>query len=613
MIQFPTDHSVFGEGSVFPYRIQFDPTLARHMTRVAESDLFVRVVTEPALTSAMLLTRLVARSEAVAGYPLELARESREEKVWETLVPIADQTFDYSFALQNQAGEGVYFTPAGVSNAVERIDRWHHEPLEIFATPSWADGALIYQIFPDRFSNADPSINPENTDPWGSDPHHLRYQGGDLQGITQKVPYLAELGVDLVYLNPIFVAPSNHRYDVIDYYEVDPALGGNPALGQLVDELHRHEIRIMLDASFNHVHPRFFAFADLIQNGPDSEYADWFVVNEWPLRFGYRPHVANDAKTRERLDWWADHYQDSTGIPMEYLDDEGRPWQASYDSWYGLPHMPRVNLADPGARAYMLDVAKYWVTEFGIDGWRMDVARYVDPDFWNDFRRTVKTAAPETLLLSEVMGDAGDWLNGRRFDGTMDYTFRQLCLDYFAHDVIDSARFWDGLVRLHAMYAPQVSAVNQHLLDSHDTSRFRSDAKGNADRLVLAMAFQMTYPGASGLFYGGELGLEGENDPGSRIAMPWGEPVFGEEPAVSIKKLLQLRATQPDLRTGSFAMGGADDSGLWYTRGGFGVAINRTSETNHYPMAGKVVWGSGTSENDKTVVPPMSGAVVRLI
>lgn len=608
MIRFATDHSVFGEGSVFPYRIEFNPTLASHWTRLSENELFIRVVAEPAISSVMLVTR----TEEVTGYPLGLARESGDQNVWEATLELATETFDFSLACQNQAGEGVYITPAGVSNAVERIDRWHHEPLEIFSTPGWAQGALIYQIFPDRFANADPALNPVNTDPWGSDPHHLNYQGGDLAGIAERVPYLAGLGVDLIYLNPIFEAPSNHRYDVIDYYQVDRALGGNAALGHLIEELHRHDMKIMLDASFNHVHPRFFAFADLLENGPDSEYVDWFVINEWPLRFGYRPHAADGKKAKERLDWWAEHYQDSTGIPMEYLQDEGSPWQATYDSWYGLPHMPRVNLADPGARQYMLDVGSFWVNEFGVDGWRMDVARYVDPDFWNDFRITMKRGNHDVLLLSEIMGDAGDWLNGRRFDGTMDYTFRQLCLDFFAHGIIDAGRFWEGIVRLHSMYPPQVSAVNQHLLDSHDTARFRSEAKGEAERLLLAMAFQLTSPGAAGVFYGGELGLEGENDPGSRVAMPWGDSVFDEEPATTIKALLELRATNADLRKGEFVMGGTTQDGIWYRRGQFGVAINRSDEIETFPLVGRPVWGEGEPTTTGTQVAPMSATIIEL-
>ncbi len=606
MIEFPTDHSVFGEGSIFPYRVAFDPRQAAHWCRVSEDDQHVRVVTEPAITSAMV----VARDEKVRGYPLTATLRATDQTVWEARLPIADQTFEFSLALQNERGDGVYVTPAGISNAVERLDRWQHSPQPIFATPEWAKGALIYQIFPDRFANADPSLNPVETDSWGSNPHHLNFQGGDLAGITSKIPYLKDLGVELVYLNPIFEAPSNHRYDAIDYYSVDPALGGNGAFGHFVEELHRQGMRVMLDASFNHVHPRFFAFADLVENGPDSRYVDWFVINEWPLRFGYRPHAADAGAARKRLEWWAEHYQDSTGLPMELLSDEGRPWQTSYEAWYGLPHMPRVNLADGEARQYMLDVATHWVREYGIDGWRMDVARYVDPDFWNDFRTAVKSTNPDTLLLSEIMGDAGDWLNGRRFDGTMDYTFRQLCVDYFARDAIDTARFRDGLVRLHSMYAPAVSEVNQHLLDSHDTARFRTEAAGDARRLVLATAFQLTYPGSPGMFYGGELGLEGENDPASRVAMPWGEDLFDHHPAVDLRSLMRLRASIPDLRAGEFRMGGVSDEGLWYHRGQHTIALNRSEQLATFPIGGTVLWGEAIESGATMEIPPMRAAIV---
>ncbi len=214
---------------------------------------------------------VVKRNDEYLGFPLRVIATTDRFVFWEAVVELLPGD-EVSLAFRNPSGKAVYLVPDGISNAVERLDRWTVPDLDPMDIPAWSQGAVIYQIFPDRFANGDPTNDPPDTDPWGSPPHSRRFQGGDLVGITQRLDYLNDLGVDLIYLNPIFTSPSNHRYDAIDYTQVDPSLGGNEALIELVKAAHDRGIKVILDASFNHCHPGFFAFQDLIHRGLESPY-----------------------------------------------------------------------------------------------------------------------------------------------------------------------------------------------------------------------------------------------------------------------------------------------------------------------------------------------------
>ena len=169
--------------------------------------------------------------------------------------------------------------------------------------PDWVYGGVMYQIFPDRFSNGNKDLDREEVVEWGSKPHRLEHQGGDLYGVINNLEYIQKLGVNIVYLNPIFLSSSIHRYDTWDHKKVDPALGGDEALKELVSKVHERGMKIVLDASLNHVHPKNFAFQDVIKNGKDSKYAEWFTVYDYPVRLKYRPH--NYSETH-RVGWDGD-------------------------------------------------------------------------------------------------------------------------------------------------------------------------------------------------------------------------------------------------------------------------------------------------------------------
>ena len=548
-------------GHLYPYDVRFDPDNAAYLSRNPDGSLFFRVITEPGFTECRLITA------DGADRRLDMVFPWGRFITWEGSFRF-DGPLQYTFALKTKDGEPVYRVPAGIGNAVERLDRWECDPAQVRSidVPDWAKGAVVYQIFPERFASGDDTLTPQGAAEWGAEPHWLEFQGGDLIGIAEKAGYLAELGVDMIYLNPIFTSPSTHRYDAVDFYQVDPALGGNAGLRRLVDAMHDQGIRVIVDASFNHCHPAFFAFADIIEKGPDSEYSDWFVINSYPPRVTVRTEKLESFKDPAAYVQYLERVR-ASGVEVVESDDPGPPVEPSYEAWYGVPTLPRINLANPEARQYFLSVATYWVEEFGIDGWRMDVARYVDFDFWPEFRRAVKAVNPDAYLLAEIMGDAGPWLGGDAFDATMNYTFRQLCLDFLATDRIDGPGMADGLARMYSMYAPDAVAVSQNLIGSHDTARFLHEADENADRLRLATVLQMTLPGAPGVYYGDEVGMSGGEEPGSRGAFPWHDEAGWQRRQLdTVRSLGRLRRAMPALRHGSLRIVGVTDEAIAFVR-----------------------------------------------
>jgi glycosidase len=539
---------------------------------------------------------------------MDLVAETRRFTLWEVLAGPLQAGSDYSLAFKAPNGRGVYVSPDGVTNAIERLDRWPLTPPPRSSAPDWAKGAFIYQIFPDRFGRHEDGPRGD-TEEWGSPPGRHMFQGGDLPGVTERLGYLEDLGVDVIYLNPVFTSPSNHRYDTVDYYEVDPMLGGNEALSALIESAHSRRIRVILDASFNHVHPRFFAFADVMRHGERSSYWGWFVVSDWPLQIRLRPESASRTLLEEVERWAA-----QTGLPVTVADGPGPPVEPSYDSWYGVATMPRVDLSNLEARAYMLDVARYWPREFGIDGWRMDVTRYVDPDFWVDFRQAVHDVNPDAYLLCEVMGDASSWLQGDRFDAVMNYAFRDLCLKFFARDDLDGEGFTDGISHLWSQYSWPATLAGQNLLSSHDTPRLLTECGGEVWRARLATIFQFTFPGAPGVFYGDETGMLGGDDPENRGAFP-PEPDHEHEIHITIAELARLRRAEPALRLGDWRPLIASRGMIAFTRDHEGrrllVVINTSATDGRPPATGisEVIWGDASLDGDVITVAARSAAV----
>ncbi|WP_028590445.1 alpha-glycosidase [Paenibacillus massiliensis] len=388
-------------------------------------------------------------------------------------------------------------------------------PIDILRPPAWVKDAVFYQIFPERFANGDPSLNPPGTEAWGGQPRFDNFFGGDLQGVLNHLDYLESLGITAIYFTPVFQATTNHKYDTEDYMKVDAHFGDAALLKTLVNACHARGIRVLLDAVFNHSGRTFAPFVDLLEKGEASSYRDWFHVHSFPL-------TVND------------------GTP-------------TYDTFALEPMMPKLNTEHPEVRSYLLQVAEYWTKEIGIDGWRLDVADEVDHAFWRAFRTTVKSINPEAYILGEMWNDSVEWLQGDQFDATMNYPFTRSVIDFFVDNKTDAEQFAFSIGNQLARYPRQAAEVAFNLLDSHDTPRLLTLCKGDTRLMKLAALFQFTYLGTPCIYYGDEIGMDGGADPDCRKCMQWDEELQDRELFAFYQELIQMRNEHPALRAeGSF-------------------------------------------------------------
>lgn len=380
----------------------------------------------------------------------------------------------------------------------------------VFTPPEWVKDAVFYQIFPERFANGNPELNPENVEPWGGEPTPSNFFGGDLQGVMDHLDYLSELGINAIYFTPIFEATTNHKYDTEDYLRVDRHFGDADTVKRLVKLCHERGIRVLLDAVFNHSGKTFAPFVDVQENGEKSKYKDWFHAHEFPL----------DVKD---------------GIP-------------TYETFGFEPHMPKLNTENPEVKDYLLKVAEYWIKEVGMDGWRLDVADEVDDAFWRDFRRVVKAANPEAYILGEIWNESSAWLQGDQFDAAMNYPFTDAVNGFFVKNKMNAETFANSIGRQLSRYPLQASEVAFNLLDSHDTPRLLTLCEGDQRKMKLAALFQFTYLGTPCIYYGDEIGLDGDQDPGCRKCMEWDEAKQDRELFTFYQQLIALRHAHPALR-----------------------------------------------------------------
>jgi len=515
---------------------------------------------------------------------------------WEADVQPEFRRLAYAFALKSQDADGgtaVWYTEKGFSAEPpdEHFGLFEFPFLhasELFQPPAWVKDAVFYQIFPERFANGDPSNDPEGALPWGSKPEWHNYFGGDLQGVLERLDHLAELGVNAIYFTPLFQARTNHKYDTEDYLRVDRHFGDNALLKKLVNACHARGIRVMLDAVFNHAGGTFPPFLDVKANGAASKYADWFHVRSFPLR-----------------------------------KEEGVP---TYDAFAFEEHMPKLNTAHPDVQDYLLGVARYWIEEVGIDGWRLDVANEVDHRFWRKFRDVVKAAKPDCYILGEMFHDAVMWLQGDQFDAVMNYPFTGAALDFFARHKLDARGLADAMQRQLASYPRQASEAMFNLLDSHDTPRLLTVCGGDKRRMKLAALFQLTFPGAPCIYYGDEVGMAGEGDPDCRRCMVWDPAEQDRDLFAFYKNAIRLRRAHAALRAGSirFLLAEPGDGRVLYERGDGSerllVALNRSEAEAAFPLphqAGASGWrlafaGEGAAASgERLKLPPYGFAVLR--
>jgi glycosidase len=560
------EHRYYNQsGSLYPLDIRHNVMERTFFDPIPGGKVRLRVHTEPGFEEVTV----VINDGTLQAFRLALWAETSRFQFWQGEIQPAAPRFHYHIALKHKNGEVAYHGPTGTTGAAEFYFQVDLTQITLHKTTRWIQGAVMYQIFPERFANGNSAINPPVVVPWGSTPESFHFQGGDLIGVRENLDYLEYLGVEVLYLNPIFSSPSNHKYDCVDYYKVDPFFGGNQTLADLVTDLHQRGMKIILDASFNHCHPNFFAFKDIIDNGPDSKYWDWFTIYEYPLKVLVRPHLIppDHQEQIKRFERWFEQFEKTTGISIIAVDDDGPMMEPTYKAWMNVISMPTINLTNPETRQYFLDVTRFWIEEYKIDGWRMDVVPFVTPDFWVDFRQAAKGANPKAVLLSEVWGNASHWLQGDDFDGTMNYTFRWLALEYFAKAKMDTPALIDGCKTMLMMYAHDMMQVCQNLLSSHDTPRFLHEAGEEIERFRLASFFQLTMPGVPSIYYGDEIGMSGGPDPDCRQAFPWDARASWDlETHDLIHSLVNLRQEHPALRYGDWETVWVDEEAFAFRR-----------------------------------------------
>ncbi|MBM3702609.1 MAG: glycoside hydrolase family 13 protein [Actinobacteria bacterium] len=382
-----------------------------------------------------------------------------------------------------------------------------------FKIPDWVRNSIFYQIFIDRFYNGNKNNDPIRTDRWGSKPTRKNFFGGDLEGIVKKLPYLKNLGINAIYLTPIFKASTNHKYDTEDYFSIDPSFGDIDTFKKLLKIAHNKDIKIIIDGVFNHTGDNFWAFKDIIKNKKSSPYIDWYFINDFPIIKKPKPNYAT-----------------------------------FYDCYY----LPKLNVDNTEVKKYIFNIVKFW-TKMGIDGWRLDTVPFIkNHNFWKEFRILVKEVNPNAYLVGEIWENARPWLLGDEFDGSMNYRLRDLVIKFFIKKEIDAKEFNNRINFLLKNYPWEAALSMLNLLGSHDTERYLTLCQGNLEKFRLSLIFLFTFPGAPMIYYGDEVGMVGENDPDCRRTMVWDKSLWNKEINDIYRKLIRFRMEHESLRSGSF-------------------------------------------------------------
>lgn len=546
----------------------------------------------------------------------------------------SDEYFDYyshSVQLENEkliyyfqveTGKvSCYYDTRGVCKDVNEY--YHFQLIPGFKTPEWAKGAVFYQIYVDRFYNGDPSNDvltneyqyigdkTVKVDDWNKYPATMgvrEFYGGDLQGVLDKMDYLQELGVDVIYFNPLFVSPSNHKYDIQDYDYIDPHFGkivhdegellrpeqnenrfatryidrvsnkenleaSNALFAEVVKEAHRRGMKVILDGVFNHC-------------GSFNKWMDRERIYENAPGYEKGAYISKDSP-------YHDYFQ--------FLDDNRFPYNGSYDGWWGHDTLPKLNYENSKQlRDYVLYIAQKWVSPpYNADGWRLDVAADLghspefNHQFWQEFRRAVKTANPNAIILAEHYGCPKDWLQGNEWDTVMNYdafmepvtwflTGMQKHSDDYREDLRGNAdSFWGAMRHHSASFTMPSLLVAMNELSNHDHSRFltrtnhkvgRTNTLGpeaaneGINKAVMreAVVIQMTWPGAPTIYYGDEAGVCGFTDPDNRRTYPWGHE--DQELINFHKDIIKIHKAHKEFLTGSLKYMEAEYNVIGYGR-----------------------------------------------
>lgn len=395
---------------------------------------------------------------------------------------LVDRRLVYIFEI-NEEDKISYYSEDGLTNKYNYEFNYYNtfqvayiNKVDVHETVDWLKSACFYQIFIDRFSigNFNKDMDYINLK-WGEKPTPYSYAGGDFRGITNNLKYLKELGISAIYLTPIFKGSTNHKYDTEDYYSIDYMFGGEQDFKELVDTAHKLGIKIVLDAVFNHCSDKHEFFADVEKNAKESKYYDYFICK--------------------------DHHSNNN---------------INYECFAYCEYMPKFNTSNSDVQTYLINVAKYYVKKYDIDGWRLDVSDEVSHDFWRKFRTEIKLVKGECAIIGENWHNANSYLRGEQYDSIMNYAVTKATLDYFAFSRYDAIEYAEKLNEILMRNTDTVNKMMINLLDSHDTHRFLTRVKGDITKLQSALAILYMFVGVPCIYYGTESEMLGGYDPDSR-------------------------------------------------------------------------------------------------
>lgn len=442
---------------------------------------------------------------------MEKKYEDRLFSYYETVLTLDDVRLAYIFRIWEN-GKFFFFSEDGLSDSYDFSLGYFNffqfpyiNAADVHEEVKWMRGAVFYEIFVDRFCRGDDRKNTDYINmEWGEKPHPKSFAGGDISGIIEKLEYIQSIGVNALYLTPIFKSISNHKYDISDYHVVDQQFGTNEDLGRLVKEAHSRGMRVVLDAVFNHCSELLPQFQDVVKRGKESPFYDWFLIR------GENPD-------RENL---------------------------NYEVFAFCEYMPKFNTSNQEVQEFLLNIAVSWIEKYDIDGWRLDVSDEISHDFWRAFRKRVKEVKKNCVIIGENWHDANCFLQGDQYDSIMNYAFTKACLDYYAFGTFDAGEFAWKLNHLLMRNTDQANRMMMNLLDSHDTDRFYTRVRRNKNRLLSAVAVMCMFPGAPCIYYGTEIPLEGGYDPDNRRCFDWDESHWDREYHQKFTELLGLREVE---------------------------------------------------------------------
>lgn len=463
--------------------------------------------------------------------PVKSCRRLPDGLFWTTTVRPEFKRCKYYFELHSSEEVKLYFEDGFYSEAqIEAQNEaspfmfpWMNEA-DIVKPPKWAEETVWYQIFPARFCRGSDSPPIPDLLPWADSEHVVKNDekyGGNLSGIIERIPYLDDLGINGLYLNPINLSDSQHKYDTTDYLKIDPEFGDEETLIKLVKEAHAHKMHVMLDGVFNHSGWNFFAWQDVVKNRENSKYKDWYFIND----FGFKD-VPNDNAAN------------------------GYFYAFAFSDF-----MPKLNTNNPEVRDYICSVCETWVKKYDIDAIRLDVANELSHELCRELRARLLAIKPDFFIVGEIWNNSQPWLRGPEFDSVINYPLRTAIYHFAAHQEKDVRFLEEVLNKCLTQYTRQTERVLINQMDSHDTIRLISRTSGNTDGTLLQFALILALPGAACMYYGTEILLPGGEDPDCRRCMPWKEIKKGkfDDAFLFMRKLVHLRREHAALRSDEFS------------------------------------------------------------